>query len=153
MAIITLNNNSLVNADVGKILQVVSATDSTGRSTTSSTFVTLSNTLSVNITPSSTSSKIFIIANVGMHSSTATGNSILTIFRDSTNLGNGNNGIAQVYYEGGSDIASSQALSILDTPNTTSSITYQIYVRANSSNAFINIFGSTSSITAFEIGA
>ena len=67
------------------------------------------------------------------------------------NLGNGNNGIAQVYYEGGADIASSQALSILDTPSTTSQITYQIYVRANSSNAFINIFGSTSSITAFEI--
>tara|TARA_R110002074_G_C12096564_1_gene624568 strand:+ start:119 stop:385 length:267 start_codon:yes stop_codon:yes gene_type:complete len=86
-----------------------------------------------------------------MHSSTATGSSILTIYRDSTNLGNGNNGIAQVYYEGGADIASSQALSILDTPSTTSQITYQIYVRANSSNAFINIFGSTSSITAFEI--
>ena len=133
MALTKINNNTLSAVTTlpaaiatGKVLQVVTATDSTERSTTSSTFVTVSNTLSVDITPSSTSSKIFIIANVGMHSSTTTGNSILTIYRDITNLGNGDNGIAQLYYEGGSDIASSQALSILDTPSTTSAVTYTV---------------------------
>ncbi len=44
----------------GKVLQVVTATDSSGRSTTSTSFVTASNTLSVDITPSATSSKILI---------------------------------------------------------------------------------------------
>jgi len=64
MAIITLNNNSLVNADVGKVLQVVQGTSSTDfiqASPTSGTIYYLSsNKLSASITPSSTSSKIVI---------------------------------------------------------------------------------------------
>ena len=46
----------------GKVLQVVTATDSTARTTTSTSFVTASNTLSVTLTPASTSSKVFVIA-------------------------------------------------------------------------------------------
>jgi trimeric autotransporter adhesin len=60
-------DGTIVNADInasaaiagtkltgaGKVLQVVTATDSTQRSTTSTSFVTASNTLSVSITPSS----------------------------------------------------------------------------------------------------
>ena len=44
----------------GKVLQVVTATDTSERSTTSTSFVTASNTLSVNITPASTSNKVFV---------------------------------------------------------------------------------------------
>ena len=46
----------------GKVLQVVNATDSTQRSMTGTTFLTGSNTLSLDITPSSTSSKIFLFS-------------------------------------------------------------------------------------------
>ena len=42
----------------GKVLQVISATDSTERTTTSGSYVTASNTLSVDITPSSSSNVI-----------------------------------------------------------------------------------------------
>ena len=45
----------------GKVLQVVTATDSTERSTTSTSLVTASNTLSVDITPAATSSKVLVI--------------------------------------------------------------------------------------------
>ena len=56
MALTKINNNTLsaitgLPAGVGgKVLQVVTATDSTQRNTTSTSFVTASNTLSVSIT-------------------------------------------------------------------------------------------------------
>ena len=50
-----------VSASAGQVIQVVNATDSTERSTTSGSFVTASNTLSVSITPSSSSNKILIL--------------------------------------------------------------------------------------------
>ncbi len=65
MAIITLNNNSLSSVTslpaaipTGKVLQVVSATDTSERSTSSDTF---SDVVSASITPASTSNKILII--------------------------------------------------------------------------------------------
>ncbi len=53
-----------VSASAGQVIQVVTATDSTRRTTTSTSFVTASNTLSATITPSSTLNKIFVV----MHS-------------------------------------------------------------------------------------
>jgi hypothetical protein len=50
-----------LGSGIGKVLQVVTATDSTQRSTTSTSFVTASNTLSVSITPSSASNKVLIL--------------------------------------------------------------------------------------------
>jgi hypothetical protein len=68
MAIIKPNNNTIsaitalpAAITTGKVLQVVTATDDTERTTTSTSFVTASNTLSVAITPSATSSKVFVI--------------------------------------------------------------------------------------------
>jgi hypothetical protein len=148
-------SNSIVNADIasnaaiattklgaGAVLQVVTATDSTERSTSSASFVTGSNTLSVSITPSSASNKIFIITN------TAAGNdgNALTIFRDATNLGNGTAGMAFA------TSGVSACISVLDSPNTTSSITYQLYFRStNGSTQYINNITGKGSITVFEI--
>jgi hypothetical protein len=143
---------NLTGISAGKVLQVVSANDNTSRSTTSNSFVTGSNTLSVNITPSSSSNKVYVIVSVNVHGSTTTANAISTIYRDSTNLGNGTSGFATCYSEGGADIAISQPMSILDSPNTTSQVTYQVYFRAGSSaNAFLNAFNEKGTITAFEI--
>ena len=50
-----------LGAAAGQIIQVVTATDSTERTTNSTSFITGSNTLSATITPSSTSNKIFAI--------------------------------------------------------------------------------------------
>ena len=57
------NAGFVTSANAGKVLQVVQATDETARSTTSGAYTTASNTLSVSITPSSTSNKILILAN------------------------------------------------------------------------------------------
>ena len=138
----------------GKILQVVTATDSTNRSSTSTSFVTASNTLSVDITPSSTSSKIFVLSSFTFGKDVQDYEIFATLFRDSTNLGNGNNGMARGY-DAQQYFRSSGAISILDAPSSTSELTYQVYIRSGSSSysAHLNVDASLSSITAFEVGA
>ena len=149
MAIITLNNNSLVNADVGKVLQVVTATDSTQRSTTSSSYVTASNTLSISITPSSSSNKIFVICNCSYGQTGEGEQGLGTIFRDSTDLSSA--GLMNSISTTGT-IRSPASMSILDSPNTTSATTYQAYFKtAGGGGLEINKNGAKGTITAFEI--
>jgi hypothetical protein len=155
MAIIKPNNNTIsaitaLPAGVGgKVLQVVTATDSTTRNTTSSSFVTASNTLSVNITPSSTSSKIFIVVNAAGYIN-ATGDANYTIYRDSTNLG-GSNGMTILYNETAAQINASIAMSYLDSPSSTSQLTYQVYFKTVAGTAYLNYPNMKASITAYEI--
>jgi hypothetical protein len=170
MAIITLNNNSLSSVTAlpngivtagalasgvgGKVLQVVSATDSTTRGTTSGTFVTASNTMSVNITPSSASNKIFIVTSGTCYTNTSNQRWRATIYRDSTNLDGGGStgqGLCQGY-AGSTNLITSLNMSILDSPNTTSQITYQVYIRRNDSGEIVlNEYQVKGSITAYEI--
>ena len=148
----TVNLASGATAGFGKVLQVVSATDSTSRSTSSTSFVTASNTLSVSITPSSTSSKIFIMCST---STGVTNQAFYTIFRDATNLGTAQGMVENYFDDADGDNRSSICMSILDSPNTTSSTTYQLYFKVNSAseNADIQSNNTKASITAFEIGA
>jgi hypothetical protein len=154
MAIITLNNNSLSSVTAlpaaiatGKVLQVVTATDSANRSTTSASFVTASNTLSVTITPSSASNKILIMVDTGAYN-TGTGDYYLTIYRDATNIGTGN---GMLYIGGVSNLVAGCNMHNLDSPSTTSAITYQVYIKISSGTAFLNFNGGKGSITAYEI--
>jgi hypothetical protein len=134
----------------GKLLQVVTATDSTARTTTSTSFVTASNTLSVTLTPASTSSKVFVIATGAIYIAGGSTYAKATIYRGATNLGSAD-GMSNTY-DGGDDNSSGMSLSILDSPNTTSATTYQVYILTNaSSTAYLNVNGAKGSITAFEI--
>jgi len=139
----------------GKVLQVVTATDSTARSTTSTSFVTASNTLSLNITPSATSSKIYLIATFTGYGNTSGKSTYLTFYRDSTNLGNVTSGLINTYDTNSTRIIGKpMAMSILDSPNSTSEITYQVYIKAESGGqTIINYDNNQGSITAFEVGA
>ena len=156
MAIITLNNNSLSSVTSlpagvgGKVLQVVTATDGTERQTTSTSFVTASNTLSVNITPSDTSSKIFVIISTSLYSQTTNKSAYITIYRDSTNLGNAQGLIR--FLDQGNTGGGAGTCSVLDSPSSSSEITYQAYIRADSSSGGANLNANTKgTITAFEI--
>jgi hypothetical protein len=153
MALITLGANAITalpSGVGGKVLQVVTATDDTQRSTTSTSFVTGSNTLSVSITPSSATNKIFIITNfmIGLSN---TNNGFYTIFRDSTNLGVGNG--MMVFASSSASNEFPTAMSFLDSPSSTSAITYQVYFRAGAAatTAYLIKGSVRASITAFEI--
>jgi len=134
----------------GKVLQVVTATDSTIRSSTSSSFVTASNTLSLNITPSSTSNKIYLNVSGGVRCGSA-GTMYITIYRGgSTNLGDSDYGLA-AHYDPDSDGTTPLSISVLDSPSSTSEQTYQVYFKRNNTNASASLRPTKNIITAFEI--
>jgi len=128
----------------------LSATDSTQRSTTSTSFVTASNTLSVTITPSSASNKILLIlsstGHIGNHTTVH-----YTIYRGATNLGNGASGMTNIYWANGASIETPISMTYLDSPSTTSAITYQVYMKVNFSTGYLNMNGAIGSLTCLEI--
>ena len=76
------------------------------------------------------------------------------IKRDSTDLDSGGTGGFQSAYNGGGRLRSATNMSVLDSPNTTSQITYEMYMRnASGANIQINSEGGTMTIIAMEIGA
>jgi hypothetical protein len=142
-----------VGASAGQVIQVVTATDSTLRTTTSTSFVTGSNTLSVSITPSSASNKVFVIVSSSISNSSGEGFTYATIYRGATNLAGGN-GMAIVNSAPSlTAIRAPLCMTILDSPNTTSATTYQVYFRSNDTSytANLNIDQAKGSITVMEI--
>jgi len=134
----------------GKVLQVVTATDAANYSVTSTSYVNSSNGLTVDITPSAATSKIFVQVSLAKMFGEGGQNLFMTIYRDASNIG-GTEGMA---IHGGFDETIPCSMSILDSPSTTSATTYQVYakVTGGSSSNYGNA-NSNSSITVFEIGA
>ena len=135
----------------GKVLQVVSGTDSTSRSTTSTSYVTTN--LSVSITPSSASSKILVLISQNGVYKDGTGNGTDIEFRrGATSLGTiaenagGEN-------SGSYSIGTGASTCYLDSPNTTSAITYETFFRRTGDNgaAYVQVYGTLSIITCLEI--
>lgn len=140
MAIIKLNNQSIsaisaLPAGVGgKVLQVVSTTKDTTFATTSDTMVDITG-MSISITPSSSSNKILISYNVfvGANNSDETR---INLLRNSTIIGKGN---AQ-NTSSGTLIVDYFRMNVcsyefLDSPTTTSAITYKLQMRKSGVNA------------------
>ena len=158
--------------NTGKLLQVVQTvkTDVSSRGGSSGTdaLVAISG-LSVNITPSATSIKIHVVVNIkqGVTSSAWVR---YQLQRDSTAIylgdtASGKTPTSNFSYPGNDYGLSTVSENFLDSPNTTSQITYQVYwgVRTDSGRiAYINRTGydqgdyaarTASSITAMEIAA
>ena len=153
MALTKINNNTLSSAGIatGDILQVVTATDSTNRSSTSTSFVTASNTLSVDITPSSTSNKVLIIISQSIGRTNTQSLLDLNLLRGATSLFNpwGNDVLYTAVTQHNSGYAS---INYLDSPSSTSSTTYKTQFRSYDTNGvYAQPSGSYSSITLIEI--
>ena len=128
----------------GKILQAVGASDTTVRTTSTASFGKASNTLDCAITPSSSSSKIFVSACVGVYSN---GDFSVSYFRDSTNLGESTDGMSRII--GKSNFGGG----LLDSPSTTSEVTYSFQVNAiDSTTVSINYAGATGHMLVMEVG-
>jgi len=138
-----------VGASAGQVIQVVTATDTTARNTTSTSYVTASNTLSVSITPASASNKIFILCSVSVRGEDGVEN-YTTLFRGGSNI-LGASGFGYQYGSSNAAKTGVQGLSYLDSPSSTSSLTYQIYFKSSGGTITLNDFSGTASITAFEI--
>jgi len=135
---------------MGKVLQVVTDTINTTTTTSSTSFVDTG--LSINITPSSTSSKILILVSASGYVA-ATATMYLTIAKDGTNVA-GSNGFGYLYSGGaaGDDIVAGFTALHLSSPNTTSSVNYKAQFRSGDTNiVYISNGNVVSTILAMEI--
>ena len=134
----------------GIVLQVVGATHATESETNATSYA--DSGLDVDITPSATSSKILISATMNI-SYLAGKTHYLTIFRDDTDLSGGDTqGMLQVTSTTGGHKVSATFL-YLDSPESTSALTYSIYGKAAVSGDTIKMCSGDAAgqITAFEI--
>ena len=133
----------------GKILQVSSFVEtSSGQTVSSSSYIDLTG-VTLNITPSATSSKIFIMVSIPKFFAPSGQAIVLTVYRASSNL-SGASGLA---INGGFTENVPATFNIMDSPSSTSSLTYQVYAKTTGGTSNYGDSDARSTITAFEIGA
>lgn len=150
-------NNNVVTVPAGNTLYApghviqVQAFNSTSLAVTTTSGSFQPTGLTVSITPKSTSSKIVVVASNTYWS--ASGNIVFyTLYRDSTNLG-GTNGLA-LNGATTSQLEAGGHLTYIDSPNTTSAVTYALYFRSHNGGIVYSQNGNNkASIMVMEIAA
>ena len=145
-----------------RVLQVVQSTKNNVFSTTSATFADITD-LSVEITPSATTSKILVCMSV-QTAAGGGGDALVRLVRDSTAIAEGTSGTGS--FNGVAMAASSYqnqmftiGLNFLDSPATTSATTYKVQGICNTGTLYVNrrgvdtTYGGFSTITVMEISA
>ena len=169
---ITVNGTSIdlgasETITAGKVLQVVSTTKTDVFSTTTQTTYVDVTGFSVTITPSSTSSKIYLVTNVQLGSNEMF---YIRFLRGSTAIAIADDDSANrvestqggVFPASNNDKVAPMGASFLDSPNTTSATTYKLQIRMHTGSAlrFNACFSDSDStftgrgvgtLTAFEI--
>jgi hypothetical protein len=142
----------------GGILQVVSTTKTDLFTSSSTSYVDVTG-LSVSITPTSTSSKIYVMVQTNVGGDSSSFQSIQLV-RDSTpiNIGDAADSRTRASYmafNGGTSQGESYLgaanvhLSILDSPSTTSTTIYKVQAQTNTSNFKINASGADSNAATY----
>jgi hypothetical protein len=149
---VTLPSGAITSANLpaGSVLQVVNATYSTYTSTTGTTYVDTG--LSASITPSSSSNKILVIVHQAECGNTNSNIGIrLQVLRNSTSIIiPATPGLYGMVYAN-----ATISTAYLDSPATTSSVTYKTQFRLNdpTGTAYVQGDSATSTITLMEIKA
>jgi len=163
------DGSALTGISGGKVLQVIQ-TVKTDAFTTTATSMTDVTGFSVSITPSSTSSKILVMINVSMIANNGANGSLINLLRGSTSLTSSSAGGSADTNNawnvgGGGGMTNnnrkynSPSISFLDSPSSTSSLTYkcQMMVNGGSTTAYFNRWAlntdhaGVSTITVMEI--
>jgi hypothetical protein len=153
------------NAGAGKVLQVVSTTKTDTFSTTSTSYVDITG-LSVSITPTSATSKIYVVLSI---SGSEQAGWSYQLVRDSTAICIGDSGGgSRKQASGGMSVRDTNGINngsvnFLDSPATTSSTTYKVQMYVPSNTGYVNrthgdvdaayTIRSASTITVMEIAA
>ena len=129
---------------VGSVLQVKTQNyiPSGNSSTTSTSYVNTG--LVMTITPTSTNSKILVIATVGSQSQASVTNN-LAIFRDSTQVTEPLNVATSSFYKG------PLSLQAEDSPSSTSELTYRIKAKVSAGTFYYHHSAMQNAITLMEI--
>ena len=148
-------DNTFAEAGGGKVLQVVSTTktDTFTISTANSSAPADITGLSATITPASTSNKILILAQITVGGTTSHTN--LVIDRGGTDIAKGDAAgsrqqltTAELVTSGGN--YGSANINFLDSPSSTSALTYKIQANNNGSTTYINRSGTDSDSNAYS---
>ena len=148
-------SNSGTASGFGKIGQIVTATTSTEVSNTSTSYADVG--LSASITPTSTSSKVFVIVSASLAGTTGSGaNNLLSLIQ----LVRGSTSIAEYLgtrIDNVTNMQSGGACSYtdLDSPSTTSATTYKVQQKLNTSGdgrtSFFCFNNRLATITLMEV--
>lgn len=163
MPISTIGQNGLAQSRIltavqqpaGAVLQVVNATYATNVNTTSSTLITTG--LTASITPTSSSSKIYVMINNPMRRNDAAGVTFgmyISLYRNSTNIYTPMTNLGYSYNV--SSLAQSWivAFNYLDSPATTSATSYTMYFACTFNGTMSScVDNNTATITLMEIAA
>jgi len=147
-----LEASAITGADLpaGSVLQVVSGETTTQTVMNSTTYA--ATYITAAITPSSTSSKILVSITSNLEGNTAGERAFYAIYRGSTN-------IAQSYMVQSAGTSGSPTFPIaiqkLDSPSSTSAVTYQLYIKRTTGTIVANINNTSGNtigvITLMEI--
>ena len=138
-----------VSGNTGRIVQTVQNNNGTQASTTNTSYTSTSFTAS--ITPTSASSKILVLLYAPFWQTNGFGgNAYLTLYRNGSSFISSGSDII-VLAAPGQNMYGSVSFNYLDSPATTSALTYQPYIRVDSGgNAFFNGTGAAT-LTLLEI--
>lgn len=142
----------------GKILQYKHVIDATNRSTTSSSYTQGSSGLQLTITPSATSSKIFILTHFTAGYNAQNNRANYSFHRDisggaqNTQLAYSAAGFASLENRDGFSNEQPIAYTYVDSPNTTSACTYYTVMKAEGGNtAYMGNAGATGHLFLMEL--
>jgi len=151
---------------MGKVLQVVQTLKTDTFSTSGTNSFEDVTGMSVNITPTSASNKIFVMVNLGCVSTSTANTAHFRLLRDATVVGVGDTAGSRISSNAAdfndANDANVVSFNLLDSPSTTSQITYKIQIYPNAAS-YVNRMAtdsdndvytrSSSTITVMEIGA
>ena len=130
---------------LGKIAQIQSNTGTNNTRTNSTSYVDV---MSKSITPSSTSSQILILhtgpSTIELDNTTNMGH--IAIFRDSTNITTGGHNSSFHAYQGSNPFAGA-SICIVDSPSSTSEISYKVRAKVDNTSMYMNYNTSSQSRT------
>ena len=138
----------LTTASAGTVLQVINTTNNTSYSTTSSSFI--STGITASITPSSSTSKILAVFSCATYNGTNNGDVVFALYRGGSEVGR-----CQAWYGVSTAGGAAGMMQVYDSPATTSSTTYTIYLRTSGiGTAFLRPDSATQNVlTLMEIAA
>jgi hypothetical protein len=138
----------LSSLPTGSVIQTVQATTTTGTSSTSTSFVSVG--FSASITPRFNTSKILVFFNGAFYNANSGANScIVTIYRNGSNILTSTG----FYAINNNGVNMPVSCSYVDSPATTSSLTYEIYQKTNNNAAgfWFLISAETATLQLLEI--
>jgi hypothetical protein len=163
-----ITDGTIVNADInasaaiagtklsgaGKVLQVVSTHKNDDFTTASGSFVDVTG-LSVSITPSSASNKIYVTFSITASNTSGGNGTHVRLMRGSTEIAPAR---SDANYESSwhifsfqdSNISEQKSFQFLDSPATTSATTYKIQIKPQGSTSVINRTGSDAASQAYS---